>query len=78
MGTVRSEDVESAIRSFFYEFHTDMFHMEELRDFVIHEVGKLAPDTPGRVMRGMRQRGAINYEVLSRSESLYRQLPVQR
>jgi len=55
------------------------FHMEDLRKFVEQGVGgKIAPDSPGRILRQLRQEGELNYEVLSRHESLYKILPVQR
>lgn len=47
--------------------------------FTINELGRfvrlkeaVAPDSPGRIMRALRKEGRIDYEVLSRSQSLYR------
>ena len=45
------------------------FRMEELR---AHLGPGHAPDSAGRILRLLRQRGALGYEVVSRSESLYR------
>lgn len=48
------------------------FHMEDLRRYVEANIGEsIAPDSPGRILRGLRQRGQINYRVASRSQSLY-------
>lgn len=45
------------------------FRMEELRA----RLGDgHAPDSAGRILRLLRQQGALAYEVVSRSESLYR------
>ena len=33
--------------------------------------GEIAPASPDRVMRSLRPLGALDYQVLSRSESLY-------
>ncbi len=48
------------------------FHVSELREFVEARVGAIAPDSPGRILRDLRRDGVIDYEVVSRSESLYR------
>jgi len=55
------------------------FHMQELLQFVEEGVsGKVAPDSPGRILRQLRQQRLLNYEVVSRRQSLYRVLPVER
>lgn len=36
-----------------------------------------APGSPDRILRDLRRRGVIRYELVSRSESLYRSLPVE-
>jgi len=47
------------------------FHAADLHKFVAaHET--VAPDSPIRVMRDMKQQGQINYTLLSRRGSLYR------
>ena len=48
------------------------FHMAELTQFVSERVGPSAPDTPGRVLRLLRQSGKIAYSVVSRRNSVYR------
>lgn len=53
------------------------FHAQELRDFVAKLVPvapRVAPASPDRILRDMRQRGELNYEVVSRSKSLYRKV----
>jgi hypothetical protein len=47
------------------------FHSEELRDFIIIKVGVIAPGSPDRIMRNLRQKHWLNYRVLSRRDSLY-------
>lgn len=48
------------------------FHVDALRIHVAGECGIVAPDSPGRIMRAMRKRGAINYRVINRAQSRYR------
>lgn len=53
------------------------FHVDELRRYVSdHVAGYIAPASPDRILRDLRQKGAVNYEVVSRSRSLYKALPV--
>ena len=55
------------------------FHMQELLQFVEEGVsGKVAPDSPGRILRQLRQQHLLNYEVVSRRQSLYKVVPVER
>lgn len=50
-----------------------VFHMEDLVRYVEVRLDEpVAPDSPGRIMRDLRQKGVLNYEVLSRSQSLYK------
>lgn len=50
--------------------------MQDLTEFVSSRVnGFVAPDSPGRILRLLRQSGRINYVVISRSKSLYRIIP---
>ena len=48
------------------------FRMTELTQFVSERVGPSAPDSPGRVLRLLRQSGKIAYSVVSRRNSVYR------
>ena len=56
----------------------DEFHAADLREYVYRNVqGYIAPASPDRILRSLRQRGVIDYEVISRSKSLYRSIPVK-
>lgn len=46
------------------------FHMEELVKFVKNRT-QIAPDSPSRILRKLRLDKRIDYNVVSRSESLY-------
>jgi hypothetical protein len=46
------------------------FHIDELRQFVAARV-PIAPDSPGRILRQLRQRGDLDYTIVSRKDSLY-------
>jgi hypothetical protein len=46
------------------------FHMQELTAWVARNV-PIAPDSAGRILRLMRQKGLIEYRVVRRSDSLY-------
>jgi hypothetical protein len=49
-----------------------LFYMEDLRKYVSERVGGyIAPDSPGRILRLLREQGKLDYTVLSRAESLY-------
>jgi hypothetical protein len=52
------------------------FHMDELTAWVRERSPETAPDSPSRVLRLMRCKKAVNYEILSRSDSHYRFIPV--
>ena len=57
------------------------FYMEELRQFVENRIGEgnhIAPDSPGRILRQLRQQGLLNYALVSRSKSLYEVKPLER
>ena len=63
--------------SAFLSSHSE-FHGPELHRYVEAQVGGyVAPGSPDRIMRMMRQKGLVNYELVSRSQSLYRALPVE-
>jgi hypothetical protein len=47
------------------------FYADELRQYVMRNVGSIAPASADRILRDLRQRGVVNYEVISRSKSLY-------
>lgn len=52
------------------------FHMADLTTFV-NARSTIAPDSAGRILRDLRRRKVIDYEVVSRSRSLYRLKEVQ-
>lgn len=53
------------------------FHADDLRRYISeHLTEATAPASADRILRDLRQRGVCQYEVLSRSESLYRILRV--
>lgn len=55
------------------------WHVEELRKFVFDNVGGyVAPASPDRILRDLRQKGRVNYVVVSRAKSLYRSLPKEQ
>lgn len=54
----------------------DLFHADELRQAVIRETGIAAPASTDRILRLLRQKGVVIYEVISRRESLYRVISV--
>ena len=55
----------------------ETFHAQELRDRVAFDTGIVAPASADRVLRDLRQRGYVDYEVVSRRESKYRVLSVK-
>lgn len=53
------------------------FRMHELSAALDFSGMKCAPDSAGRILRDLRQKKSIGYEVLSRRDSLYRILWVK-
>lgn len=47
------------------------FRMDELRAYVQAQAG-VAPDSPSRILRDLRQQGLLRYEVVNRRASHYR------
>lgn len=47
------------------------FHMSDLTTYV-NARSLIAPDSAGRILRDLRRRRVLSYEVVSRSQSLYR------
>lgn len=37
----------------------------------------MAPDSPSRILRALKQAGSVNYVVVNRAASLYRALPLE-
>ena len=48
------------------------FHVDDLRRYVAARYAAIAPDSAGRIMRDMRSRQWVDYEVVNRRASLYR------
>lgn len=71
LATVSSR-IQGAIVEFFDLHAGQQFHAERLHEYVEARCGKTAPDSAGRIMRDLRQRGEISYVVESRGQSLYR------
>ena len=55
----------------------DLFTMNSLTDFVKAQRSSGVVESAGRVMRDLRKKKALNYELVSRSQSLYRVLAVE-
>jgi hypothetical protein len=53
------------------------FHAQDLRLHVQAKIGiAIAPASPDRILRDLRQKRLINYKVLDRRNSLYQALPL--
>lgn len=55
----------------------DEFHINELTRFVWRTAPQIAADSPRRVMSELKKAKQVNYELVSRSQSLYRVLAVE-
>jgi hypothetical protein len=64
-----AERVSAAVLEFCHPGR--QFHMAELNDYCGERVGNLAPDSPGRILRLLRQDGKIKYHVADRRRSKY-------
>lgn len=62
------------IREFYYMRRNvgGEFRAEELRTYVLSRDRTIAPASPDRILRDLRQSGELDYEVLNRRASLYR------
>jgi len=69
------ERVYARIAPLILDFHTlyagQLFHVEQLRQYVRSQVPDIAPDSPGRILRALRLEGALNYVIINRRQSLY-------
>lgn len=77
--------VGTKIAPFVYEFCADrlktgasLFVINELQTYVMERMGNdgVAPASPDRILRDLRRRGVIKYNVVSRHQSLYEVLGV--
>lgn len=72
-----TEQIATHVTAYIERHMNREFHVEDLRRYVFDKVdGYVAPASPDRILRALRQKGRINYEVISRSKSLYKGLPV--
>lgn len=51
------------------------FHMQELVEEIQSVDSAIAPDSASRILRDLKAKGLLNYEVLSRRDSHYKVLP---
>ncbi len=65
------ERIAHAILFFATQRCGEDFFMEDLRRFIARDVGPVAPASPDRILRDLRQRGKLKYEVVDRQKSLY-------
>ncbi len=68
-----SSKLEPLVLAFFASKKSgDEFHINELTRFVWRINPLIAADSPRRVMRELKMDGKLNYELISRSASLYK------
>lgn len=70
------ERVTEAIGKTIIEFRTLVgllhpFRCEEMRRFVINRYPHIAPASPDRILRQLRQQGKLDYQIVNRRGSLY-------
>ena len=65
-----------AILTFCWPRIGQTFRADELRRHVVNATGTCAPASADRVLRELRRRGAVDYQVVSRRDSLYLVLSV--
>jgi len=53
------------------------FCAAELRGYVTQRHPLIAPESPGRILRELKKRGVVDYELVSRAQSLYRMVSVR-
>lgn len=79
-GVEGRERVRAHIGDIVLEFcqENSVFYMSELFQHVRDKVGRIAPDSPSRILRLLKSLGKVDYEVLDRATSLYQVLRVER
>lgn len=78
LARVRSKTAGAILRFFDDRAVGQDFTAQELRDYVAARVPGIAPASPDRILRDMRSRGEVSYEVISRKNSRYRKLDGSR
>ena len=66
-----SARIGGAIIEFFSLNVGQFFFADDLRRFVTKRCGTTAPGSADRVMRSLRQKHKVNYDLIDRSRSLY-------
>lgn len=65
-----SDNISDTVLEFVKDRGTYPFLMDDLTRFV-NRKHCVAPDSPGRILRDLRRKGAVKYRVVSRRDSLY-------
>jgi hypothetical protein len=63
--------IAAHIIAFHDERRNQFFHAEDLRQYVLEREPSIAPGSPDRILREMRLKGILSYEVINRRASLY-------
>ena len=71
-----SSRIGRAILDFCAGVAGEEFHADDLRRHVTAAIGVCAPGSADRVLRHLRQKGALDYVVLNRKASLYRLIAI--
>jgi hypothetical protein len=66
-----SSRIGTALVEFCRAHRGETFHADDMRRHVTRTVGAVAPASADRILRDLRQRGVVDYVVVSRSGSLY-------
>jgi len=66
-----------SVKKFCAERVGEIFFADDLRRYVKAEVGEVAPGSPDRILRDLRQKGELDYRVVSRAESVYEVISIR-
>jgi hypothetical protein len=70
------ESVSSRIAKHVLQFATTYcgltFHSSQLHQFVAARVDRVSPGSADRILRDLKQKGALTYKCIDRARSLYR------
>ena len=64
------------IMAYYNENTGRAFHAEDLRRYVLQHAPEIAPGSPDRILRLLRQEGRLYYVVIDRGNSLYQFRPL--
>jgi hypothetical protein len=67
-----SSRIALAVLSFCRSHAGEEFFADDLRAHVAQACGKSAPDSASRVLRDLRAKGLVSFEVVNRAQSRYR------